>query len=390
MTRQIMISFGELYTKGKNRKLFVRKLKDNIKHALKGFTSVVQMTHDHIYVRDYDLDNEQKIVEILKDISGIYYVSIVELYPRDIEAMEEAALHVMRQQKGATFKVHAKRIDKAYPLISDQINRRIAGFILKNTDWKVDVRNPDFKLDIKVYPDGAYFVVERHLGAGGYPLGMIGSGLLMLSGGIDSPVAGYVTLRRGIKLTCIHFASPPYTQEGVIYKLKDLLRVLNRYQYSIDLYVIPFTRIQESIYEVVKPSYTITIMRRMMYRLAEGLAKELNIPIIINGESLAQVASQTLESVNTIGSVTNMPVIRPLAMMDKTEIIDIARRIKTYDISIQPYEDCCTIFPPENPETKPSINRSIEEEGKFEFEELLRIALENKQLIRVKSEDDLF
>lgn len=390
MTREIMISFGELYTKGKNRKLFVKKLKDNIKHALKGFENAVYITHDHIYIKEYELEKEAEIVKILVDISGIYYVSVIEKYPADIEAMKEAAVKVMNAQKGNTFKIQSKRIDKAFPLISDKINREIAGEILRNTQWKVDVHNPDFKLEIKVYPQEAYFVVEKHLGAGGYPLGMIGQGLLMLSGGIDSPVAGYLTLRRGIKLTCIHFASPPYTQEGVIYKLKDLLRVLNRYQSEIDLYVIPFTRIQESIYEVCKPSYTITIMRRMMYRLADGLSKELNIPIIINGESLGQVASQTLESVNTIGAVTNVPVIRPLAMFDKTEIIDIARKIRTYDISIQPYEDCCTIFPPENPETKPSIKRSLEEEAKFDYESLLTIALNNKQLIRINGEDDLF
>jgi len=385
MTRQIMISFGELYTKGRNRKNFVRQLQENIIHSLKGLNCEVKATHDHLYVKQYNLEQEQYIVDILIDISGIYYVSIIEIYSRDEDSIKSAALSILKRKAIQTFKVVSKRIDKSFPIISDQINRLIAKEILQNTDLTVDVHKPDFALEIKVYHDGVYFIVDKYLGAGGYPLGVIGHGLMMMSGGIDSPVAAYLMLKRGIRISCIHFASPPYTQEGVIFKLKDLLRELNRYQSKIDLYVIPFTKLQEAIYEHVRPSYTITIMRRMMYRLSEQLAHIRNIPIIVNGESIGQVASQTLESIATINEVTNMPIIRPLAAMDKIDIIALARKINTYNISIQPYEDCCTIFVPDHPETKPRINHALAEEAKFDYESLIKLALEGVEHIVVEN-----
>lgn len=391
MNREIMISFGELYTKGRNRNKFIAQLKGNIKHALHHYKVRVQITHDHIYIREYDFSYEQEIIDILVDISGIYYVSIIEVYPRDIEVMKKAGLDIIKRQAGQTFKIITKRNDKTFPIVSDSVNRQLAKEILINTNWTVDVHQPDYKLEIKIYHNGAYFIVDKRLGAGGYPLGIIGQGLMMLSGGIDSPVAAYLTLRRGIRVSCIHFASPPYTQEGVIVKLRQLLSVLNRYQSKIDLYIIPFTRLQEAIYEAVKPSYTITIMRRMMYRLAEGLAYKKHIPIIINGESIGQVASQTLESLATINEVTNLPVIRPLAMMDKVNIVELARKIRTYDISIQPFEDCCTIFTPVDPETKPRIKVAIEEEAKFDWLPLIETALDNVEHLEIcEEEDDIF
>ncbi len=389
MTREIMISFGELYTKGKNRKQFVRQLKGNIKHGLAEFSPEVVMTHDHIYVRQYVQEFEQQIIDILVDISGIYYVSIIEIYPTDELSLRSAALDIIKRQSGHTFKIQCKRNDKTYPLISDKINRMLAKEILQNTTWTVDVHQPDFALDIRIYHNGAYFIIKKFNGAGGYPLGIMGHSLMMLSGGIDSPVAAYLMLKRGIRISCIHFASPPYTQEGVIYKLKDLLSTLNRYQSKIDLYIVPFTRLQEAIYQYVRPSYTITIMRRMMYRLAEGLAKQKSIPILVNGESIGQVASQTLESLNTINAVTSMPVIRPLATMDKNDIISIARRIKTYDISIQPFEDCCTIFTPKNPETKPLSSHAEKEEARFAYTSLIDEAMENIQHLVIEREEDI-
>ena len=375
MNRQIMLSFGELYTKGKNRKTFIGQLKGNIKHALDGSVNDVIITHDHMYIRGYDLNKEREIIDLLVDISGIYYINIIEIYQRDKVALIEAALDILARKVGKTFKVFTKRNDKNYPFSSDEINRLIAGEILNKTTWTVDIHQPDFLLEIKIYHNGAYFVVDKILGAGGYPLGIVGQGLLMLSGGLDSPVAAYLTLRRGIRISCIHFASPPYTSEGVIFKLKDLLSALNRYQTKIDLYIIPFTKLQETIKLHVRPAYSITIMRRMMYRLADRLATRFHIPMIINGESIGQVASQTLESIFVINQVTNMPIVRPLAMMDKVAIVELARKIKTYDISIQPFEDCCTIFTPEYPETKPRLKIVEEEEAKFDYLALIEEAL---------------
>ncbi|MGE4341791.1 MAG: tRNA uracil 4-sulfurtransferase ThiI [Bacilli bacterium] len=390
MVRQIMISFGELYTKGRNRDRFIRQLKGNIKHALHGFDNEVVMTHDHLYIRGYDLNREQDMLDILVDISGIFYVSIIEIYDKDEKTLRHAALDIMRRKTIKTFKIFCKRNDKTYPLMSDIINRMLAKEILQNTEMTVDVHTPDFTLEVKIYHNGAYFIVDKYKGAGGYPLGIVGQSLMMLSGGIDSPVAAYLMLKRGIRISCIHFASPPYTQEGVIYKLKELLGALNRYQSKIDLYVIPFTKLQEKIYEQVRPSYTITIMRRMMYRLSERLANRLHIKMLVNGESIGQVASQTLDSMHTINAVTTMPVIRPLATVDKEDIIKLARKIKTYDISIQPYEDCCTIFTPVNPETKPRILIAEEDEAKFDFEALIEEALDNLEHLIISQEDDIF
>lgn len=390
MVRQIMISFGELYTKGRNRDRFIRQLKGNIKHALQGFDNEVVMTHDHLYIRGYDLNREQDMLDILVDISGIFYVSIIEIYDKDEKTLRHAALDIMRRKTIKTFKIFCKRNDKTYPLMSDIINRMLAKEILQNTEMTVDVHKPDFTLEVKIYHNGAYFIVDKYKGAGGYPLGIVGQSLMMLSGGIDSPVAAYSMLKRGIRISCIHFASPPYTQEGVIYKLKELLGALNRYQSKIDLYVIPFTKLQEKIYEQVRPSYTITIMRRMMYRLSERLANRLHIKMLVNGESIGQVASQTLDSMHTINAVTTMPVIRPLATVDKEDIIKLARKIKTYDISIQPYEDCCTIFTPVNPETRPRIVIAEEDEAKFDFEALIEEALDNLEHLIISQEDDIF
>ena len=219
--------------------------------------------------------------------------------------------------------------------------------------------------------------MKTYPGAGGYPLGVAGKTMHMLSGGIDSPVAAYLMMKRGVTIECIHFASPPYTQEAVIYKLEDILRKLNRYQARIRLQIVPFTKLQEAIYDHAPESYCITLMRRMMYRLAERLAKRRNCIVISNGESIGQVASQTLQSIKTINEVTNMPVIRPCATMDKLEIISLSKKIDTYEISIRPYEDCCTIFTPKAPKTAPKLEQVEEFEKLFDYESLINEALGN-------------
>ena len=374
----IMIRFGELSTKGKNKKDFIRTLADNIKNALKDWPELsFETRYDHIYVGLNNLPYEP-IIERLQDVSGIHALSLVYRASKDIEDIKNSALALMREEQGKTFKVKVKRGDKTYPIISDEITRIVAGHVLRNTpELKVDVHNPEILLSIEVRQEAAYIFCKTFLGAGGYPLGVGGKTMHMLSGGIDSPVAAYLMMKRGVSIECIHFASPPYTQMGVIYKLEDLLHVLNRYQTRIRLHIVPFTKIQEAIYDNAPESYCITLMRRMMFRLADGLAKRRKCPVISSGESIGQVASQTLQSMHVINAVTNTPVIRPLATTDKLEIIAISKKIGTYDISIRPYEDCCTIFTPKAPKTMPHQDEVEEFEKKFDYETLIKEALNN-------------
>ena len=387
---RIMVRFGELSTKGKNKKDFIRQLGDNIKRALKSYKELqIEVRFDHIYVilnsQDY-----QPVLEILQDISGIHSLSLVHKCEKDMEVIKHDALELMKLENFKTFKVTCKRSDKAFPLISDQILRQVAGEILRNIkDIKVDVHNPEKTLSIEIRYEGAYIFCQTFPGAGGYPLGIGGKTMHMLSGGIDSPVAAYLMMKRGMTIECIHFASPPYTQMGVIYKLEDLLHVLNKYQGKIRLNIVPFTKIQEAIYDHADESYCITLMRRMMYRLADRLARRRNCPVISTGESLGQVASQTLQSIHVINAVTNMPIIRPCATMDKLEIINISERIGTYNISIRPYEDCCTIFTPKNPKTAPDIKQVEKYESQFDWEPLIEEAVKNVEVKFLTDEDQL-
>ena len=383
----IMIRFGELSTKGKNKIDFIKVLGANIKHALKDFSDLeIEIRRDHIYIKLNDQDYEP-IITRLQDVSGIRSMSLVYRGSKEIDDIKKSALELIRQEKGNTFKVKVKRSDKQYPIHSEEITRIVAGEILRNTDLKVDVHNPDILLSIDVRTEACYIFAATYLGAGGYPLGVGGKSMHMLSGGIDSPVAAYLLMKRGVMVECIHFASPPYTQAGVIYKLEDLLHKLNRYQPKIRLHIVPFTKIQEAIYENVDESYCITLMRRMMFRLADRLAHRRKCPVISSGESIGQVASQTLISMNVINAVTNMPIIRPCATMDKLEIIKISEKIDTYEISIRPYEDCCTIFTPVAPKTMPHLDEVIEYEKKFDYESLIQEALNNVE-VKFLSEDD--
>ena len=373
----IMVRFGELSTKGKNKKDFIRILSVNIKHSLSDYPLLkLETRYDHIYVHLNGQEYEP-IISRLQDISGIQGLSLVCKVDKDVNAIKNASLELIKQEEGKTFKVKVKRSDKRFPIHSEEITRMVAPVILKNTNLKVDVHNPDILLNIEVRDEGAYIFVKTYPGAGGYPLGVAGKTMHMLSGGIDSPVAAYLMMKRGVTIECIHFASPPYTQEAVIYKLEDILRKLNRYQARIRLQIVPFTKLQEAIYDHVPESYCITLMRRMMYRLAERLAKRRNCIVISNGESIGQVASQTLQSIKTINEVTNMPVIRPCATMDKLEIISLSKKIDTYEISIRPYEDCCTIFTPKAPKTAPKLEQVEEFEKLFDYESLINEALGN-------------
>lgn len=384
---RIMVRFGELSTKGKNKKDFIFLLASNMKHALKDFPTLkLEVRMDHIYIILHDEDAE-KVMHRLEDVSGIHSFSpVVKVEPK-LESIIEESLALMKEEKGKTFKVKARRVDKTFPYISDEINRKVATEILKTDLWKVDVHTPDVLLSIDVREEAAYIFTSTYLGAGGYPLGIGGKAMMMMSGGIDSPVAAYLMMKRGVLCELIHFAAPPYTSEAVLDKIQDLAKKLNRYQETIRIHVVPFTDLQVAIYEHVDESYAITLMRRMMYRIADRLAKRRKCLAIANGESIGQVASQTLASMFVINHVTTTPVIRPLATMDKTDIISIARKIDTFDISIRPYEDCCTIFEPKNPKTAPKLEDVEELEKTFDFEPYIEQCVRNAEVIIVNSEE---
>ena len=389
----IVINYGELNLKGKNRKDFVNKLISNLKRALLAYKDhiIVKITHDHsyLYLNDIDKTQLESIVDSIKDVSGIYSFGVgveVESNPDTIIAK---ALELVKKHDNplGTFKVISKRIDKAFYPISEQLNRDVATQILKNTQHRVDVHNPLIPLNIKIYPEATYIYYREERGAGGLPLGTGKKALMLISGGIDSPVAAYYLMKRGVSLDFIHFASPPYTSSGVIDKIRDMLKVLNKYQSHINLYVVPFTKVQEKIYEVSDESYAITILRRKMYIIASKLAEKKHCLALANGENIGQVASQTLDSINVINEVTNLAVIRPLITFDKNEIIDAARKIGTYEISIRPFTDCCTIFAPINPKTSPKLPDVLRQEAKADYTQLIEEALDSVELIRVNFED---
>lgn len=386
--RYIMIRFGELNTKGKNKRDFISRLYINIKNALRDYDIYLETRFDHIYVTLNDETRYDEIIETLKNISGIYSFSpVYRMQTTDLSKIVEFCSDFVTKLPGNTFKVICKRSEKNYPYRSDDIIRAVASKILKTTELKVDVHNPDIALNINVLFDGIYIYSERIMGVGGYPLGTIGKGLMMISGGIDSPVAAYLMLKRGVALEFIHFASPPYTQEAVIEKIKDLLGILNKFQPRIKLIIFPFTKIQEAIYKNTDESYCITIMRRMMYKIANRICHRNDLKIICNGESIGQVASQTLDSMNIITKNLDFNIIRPLATFDKLEIIDIAKKINTYDISIRPYEDCCTIFTPKAPKTKPHLDKVLEYEAKVNYEELIDEGMQNLQKLIIEKEE---
>ena len=362
----VLIRYGELSTKGKNRKDFITRLFHNVKYAL----------------RDYP-DLTYEISAKLKRVFGISSFSFTEKVESNIEEIKKTCLRIASESNKKTFKMMTKRHDKSFPMISDEINRSCAGEILHNTDLTVDVHNPELLIRVEVHEKYTYITSDKIKGAGGYPAGINGKVLLLLSGGIDSPVAAYELMKRGLFVEAIHFASPPYTSEAARNKVLKLAEMMSEYQGSMRVHVINFTDIQLNIYKTAGDPYAVTIMRRMMYRLAERVAQASHCLAIGTGESVGQVASQTLESIAVINETITMPVLRPLVCFDKVEIIDLARQIGTYETSILPFEDCCTIFDPKNPVTHPTSEKSVHYETMFDYETLLNEAIEKQEVISV-------
>ncbi len=386
MKNLILIKYGELTTKKNNRNVFINKLENNIKQILKDYDIKIIKNRVRMYIECKDID-VQNIVLKLQNVFGIHSIVICERVNTNIDDIKSKVLDIIKQIDFKTFKVDTNRANKNFPIKSMDFNSIIGSLVLKNKDVKVDVHNPDIVLKIEIREDYTYLYHQEYLGSNGYPVGIQGKGLLLLSGGIDSPVAGYLSLKRGIDLECMYFESPPHTSVQALNKVLKLTDIINNYSGNIKLHVIPFTKIQETIYQNVSDNYMITILRRMMYRIAEKFCAKNGIKVIINGESVGQVASQTLDSMNVINNVVNIPVLRPLVCMDKSEIIDLSNKIGTYETSILPYEDCCTIFVPKHPVIHPTIVKAEYEESLFEFDSLIDEAINNVKTYTVFKED---
>ena len=391
MKKMILIKYGELTTKKANRNLFINILYQNIREMLKNYDVKIIKNRVRMFIEVNDDNYFDDVLNILKKIFGIHSIVVCYQVNTNIDNIKNNVLEIAKDLSFNTFKVETKRSDKNFPIKSMEFNNIIGGLLLKNIDdIKVDVHNPDYTLKIEIRNDYTYIYSKEIEGAGGYPVGVAGKGILMLSGGIDSPVAGYMAMKRGIKIECLYFESPPHTSEMAKNKVKKLVEKLSEYQPNIKLHIINFTNIQENIYKNINPEYMITIMRRMMYRISEKVIDKRGGLVLINGESVGQVASQTLTSMRVINNVTNYPVIRPVACLDKLEIIEISKHIGTYDISILPYEDCCTIFLPKHPVINPSLEKALLYESMFDYKAMIEEAVGSMETINVNSNNDEF
>lgn len=389
MNKLIIIKYGELTTKKGNIKFFIKTLKKNIEVALTDLDFKIEYDNGRMFISSETLD---EVRDRLKFVFGIH--EIVEGYEYDsieIEDIKENLKSLVTDKEIGSFKVRTKRSFKAYPLTSMEISKILGGVVLKNAaSSKVDVHDPETLIDVEIRSNKSYIYFESTPGLHGYPVGVQGKGMLMLSGGIDSPVAGFLSMKRGVRIEGIYFESPPHTSEAAKDKVKNLTRLLANYSGYIRLHVINFTEIQEAIYKNIPHEYLITIMRRMMYRISERIAHKNNAKIIINGESIGQVASQTLTSMAVINEVVRMPVIRPVACLDKLEIIDISKKIGTYETSILPFEDCCTIFVPDHPVINPELEKCLEYEKMIDFESLIKDAIRNEEVLTIEKDEKKF
>ncbi len=380
----IILRYGELHLKGNNRAYFENVLLKNIKNSLKNYTFDLKKISGRYVISSFNQNEYNQIVEKLKKIFGLVSFSPAYELKTEIEQIENECKKIAKELNGS-FRITTKRADKKFPIKSDEFSAHIGGIMLnENSNLKVDLHNPETNIIIEIRENGFTYILTKIIHAhGGMPVGTAGKGLLMLSGGIDSPVAGYMMAKRGLSLCAIHFHSFPYTSLQAKEKVLTLKEILEDYTGKIKLFVVPFTKIQEAIHINCYEEYMITIMRRIMLRIAEKIAKKYNCGAIITGESLGQVASQTLESITVTNSVVeSLPIFRPLIGMDKTEIMNISNDIGTYETSILPYEDCCTVFLPKNPVIKPTIKKAKYEEDKIgNLDYLIEQAINNIEII---------
>lgn len=391
MYTKVLIRYGELTLKGKNKKDFIAKVYQMVRDKTEDLNIEYIKKHDRLYIELLDTDYEV-VVERLDKVFGLYSYSLVSETTKDIEDIKKRALELAAAIKvEKTFKVETKRSDKRYYMTSPEITQTVAKHVLVNTEHlKVDVRNPEVTLTVEVREQATYMYFDKHRGLGGLPVGVSGKGMLLLSGGIDSPVAAFLTMKRGMEVEGVHFESTPLTPIESAQKVIDLTKKLCEFAPTrgIKVHMVPFKDLHMAILDKVSDPYKITIMRRMMFRIAERLAIRLKAQCLVTGENLGQVASQTIESMDCINNVVNMPVLRPLISMDKNEIIDIAKDINTFDISIKPFEDCCTVYVPQRPVTKPRVEK-CEGEEQFDFEAMVDWCVENTQTAKVKVDSDI-
>lgn len=388
---EIMIRYGELSTKKKNRMRFINKLKNNMEHVLSIYPDVSVKTdrdRGHVYLNGTDY---HEVAESLKEIFGIQAFSPSFKVEKNVDTLVKAVQEIMTSvyKDGMTFKITAKRSDHSFELDSRALNHTLGDAVFSVLpNIKAQMKQPDINLKVEIRDEAAYISYENIRGAGGLPVGTSGKGMLMLSGGIDSPVAGYLALKRGVDIEAVHFASPPYTSPGALKKAHDLTRKLTKFGGNIQFIEVPFTEIQEEIKEKAPEAYLMTLTRRFMMRITDRIRENRNGLVIINGESLGQVASQTLENMQAINAVTATPIIRPVVTMDKLEIIDIAQKIDTFDISIQPFEDCCTIFAPDRPKTNPKIKNTEQYEKRMDVEGLVERAVAGIMVTTIQPQAD--
>lgn len=383
MKNAIIIRYCEIHLKGKNRGFFEKMLRENIKKSLKGIKFTFTTMHSRYLIEDFEDEDYTLICEKLQKIAGIHTYSKALVVDNDFEQIFEATKTLCANKMG-TFKVETNRADKNFSPNSMQTSMLLGGRLLEiyGEKIKVDVKNPSFIIYVDIREDGKSFIYTDVIHTlSGMPVGSAGKGLLLISGGIDSPVAGYMTCKRGMKLDCLHFHSYPYTGQAAKEKVIELTKRVGEYNGGINLYVASFTKIQEEIHQKCPAEFMITLMRRFMMRIAERLANKIGGQAIITGESLGQVASQTIESITSSNSVVTMPVLRPLIMFDKNEIIDISKKIDTYETSILPYEDCCTVFLPDYPAIKPNLEKVIKAEQALDVEGLIAEVMDNIELI---------
>lgn len=382
MKKVVIIRYAEMYLKGKNRGFFERLFAENIERSLKGFQHELHRYSGRYLVENFDEDCADDILERLKKVFGIHSMSLAYETDTDLDSMFEAAKLVCG--KGETFKVETHRADKSYPLTSVEVSREIGGRLLAYLKTvKVDVKNPSFYVYVDIRENGTALVFGEFFdGANGMPVGTSGRGLLLISGGIDSPVAGHMMAKRGMNVECLHFHSYPYTNAQAKEKVVDLATVLSEYTQGTTLYTVSVTHIQESIHEKCAPELMITLLRRFMFRIAERHAMRIKAQCLITGESLGQVASQTIEGMTSSNSVVKkLPVLRPLVGFDKNEIIDRSVKMGAYEISIRPYEDCCTVFLPDHPAIRPKLCDIEREEAKLDVEGLIEEAMKTMEKI---------
>lgn len=390
MKRVILIKYGELSTKKGNRNFFIQTLYQNIKAKLSCFDVSIFKDRSRMYIEFQD-DDLEEIKKKLDCVFGIHMYHIAYIVDTNIDAIKNLLIQLVQELSFQTFKVETKRCDKSFSIHSQEMNHVLGGVVLKNkAGVTVDVHHPELFIKLEIREKYSYIYFNAYSGAGGYPIGTQPRGLLMLSGGIDSPVSGYLAMKRGVPIDCVYFEAIPHTSLEARNKVITLSKKLAKYTNDVHLHIVNFTPIQEEIYKNCHPNYCITIMRRMMYRIMEKLAKKYQAFAIVNGESVGQVASQTLTSMSVINEVTCMPVLRPVACFDKLEIISLAKKIDTYDTSILPYEDCCTVFVPKHPVINPSLDQAKKEEEKFDFLPMIDKAVEEINTIVVVDEENDF